>query len=103
MIYSWHVALLALVFRHDIAGTLFSWRYSEIENIRSSLFKLEFISACHIKGLGLWCLTPLSTIFQLLYPQEKTTDLSLVTDKLYHILLYRVHPHERDSNSQLQW
>jgi hypothetical protein len=51
---------------------------------------------------GLWCLTSLPAVFKLHrgdqlywwwkleYP-EKTIDLSQITDKLYYIMLYRVH------------
>ena len=84
---------------------LVTWQYAPPSIIGDNLFQREIFISLMFRlflGLGLWCLTPLSTLFQLYrgnqfywwrkpeYP-EKTIKLPQVNDTLYYIMLNRVY------------
>ena len=88
-------------YRNNIKNTFFLVSietYINGNNIKKYFFVIKNLSLTW----WLWCLTPLTTIFQLYRgsqfywwrkPEylEKTTNLPQVTDKRHHIKLYRVH------------
>jgi hypothetical protein len=86
----------------NISGKLMQFPTYICSSYCNEFIILKFHWPSYSIRLELWCLTPLSAMFSYilavsftggvtLRTREKTTDLSKVRVKLYHILLYRVH------------
>ena len=89
------------------------WHRSVSGSDRCQGEMIAYYNSWFKSGGRVWCLMPLSTISVVLWQwvllveetwvPEKTTDLSQVTDKRYHIMLSSTPRYGRDSNSQRYW
>ena len=77
---------------------MFPFKHLNIQYENKIVFCVKLISYILMDWFGLWWLTLLSTIYSFysiswrsVLLVEKTTDLSQVTDNMYHLMLHRVH------------